>query len=59
MERYLRSIDSNDIFALSIDDEDSFETQVGMSLLEWISAKDSQNDVEQIAQLCFRGLTQV
>ncbi|XP_063594910.1 RB1-inducible coiled-coil protein 1-like [Penaeus indicus] len=41
------------------DDDDSFETQVGMSLLEWISAKDSQNDVEKIAQLCFRGLTQV
>ncbi|XP_069995576.1 RB1-inducible coiled-coil protein 1 isoform X3 [Penaeus vannamei] len=41
------------------DDDDSFETQVGMSLLEWISAKDSQNDVEKIAQLCFRGLTQI
>ncbi|XP_069193835.1 RB1-inducible coiled-coil protein 1 isoform X1 [Procambarus clarkii] len=30
-----------------------------MSLLEWISAKDSQSNVEVIAKLCFRGLTQI
>ncbi|XP_068228950.1 RB1-inducible coiled-coil protein 1-like isoform X2 [Palaemon carinicauda] len=30
-----------------------------MSLLEWISAKDAQNDVTEIAQLSFRGLQQM
>ncbi|XP_071549123.1 RB1-inducible coiled-coil protein 1 isoform X2 [Panulirus ornatus] len=39
-------------------DGDDYDTKT-MSLLEWISAKDSQSDVEQIAQLCYRGLTQI
>ncbi|XP_063855296.1 uncharacterized protein LOC135112318 isoform X2 [Scylla paramamosain] len=30
-----------------------------VSLLDWISAKDSQSDVRQIAQLCCRGLAQI
>ncbi|XP_042209563.1 RB1-inducible coiled-coil protein 1-like [Homarus americanus] len=35
------------------------EAKPTMSLLDWISAKDSQSNVGQIAQLCYRGLTQI
>ncbi|KAK8720039.1 hypothetical protein OTU49_017505, partial [Cherax quadricarinatus] len=40
-------------------DGEALERKPHLSLLDWISAKDSQSDVQQIAQLCYRGLTQI